>query len=351
MNGVIKSDEFYIWDNWGYMTAEGNIHIHAQYCERNLCQSPEDRYWNAKIQHFVSTDQGESFTDKGTVVDTSRENDDFDSYNIWSGCAYELKDGRVISLYTGLSSPTKSLSGNRKYTLQSIGAAISEDGGKTFTKESEPIISPTRDYELLKDLGYYLGPKESLGEIDDPDGTFMCLRDPELFIEGTTIHMLFACKVSCEDVSSGIKNGVGHVIIKDFDNLGSIEIMKPLFVAEETDYNQLELPGLIKHDSRYFLIVSTTNLEYIGQADTDVEKTVRIFVTDHLENGVWQPFGDEGEHIFIDSKKDGIYGPKIVHNYKIDEMFCFRPFVVGETYAPKTIGISIETNRAKIMTI
>lgn len=349
MNGKIESDTFYVWDNWGYMSKAGDLHIHAQYCEKHLCEVPEDRYWHAKIQHFVSMDKGESFMNRGTVIDVSKDSEHFDAFNIWSGCVYELDDGRVMSLYTGLSSSDKRLAGNRRCALQSIGLAISHDGGVSFTKNPEPIISPIRDYELLRRLGYFLGPKESLGEIDDPDGTFMCLRDPELFVEDETIHMIFACKVACKGVSSGIRNGVGHAVIKDFNNLSSIEIMRPIFVAKETDYNQLELPGLFKAGAKYYLVVSTTNLEYIGQPDTEVEKTVRIFVTDNLQTNQWNPFGDEGSHIILNSSRDGIYGPKIIHNYMKDVHYCFRPFVVGETFAPRSIGIQLLEDKAKII--
>ncbi len=43
------------------------------------------------------------------------------------------------------------------------------------------------------------------------------------------------------------------------------------------DYNQLELPGMVCHNDKYFLILSTTKLDYIGQPDTEVVKTVRIY--------------------------------------------------------------------------
>lgn len=348
MNGTIKSDTFYVWDNWGYVNQKGEWHIYAQYCEKSLCGLPEDRYWNARIQHFVSSDQGESFVNVGTAINISQDPSQFDAFNIWSGCAYELDTGKVISLYTGLARGSKRLKGHRRYTLQSIGGAISTDGGASFKKIHEPLISPIRDYEKMKELGYYLGPKSTLGEIDDPDGTFMCLRDPEVFVDDAGIHVLFACKVKCTETQNDIRNGVGHAIISDGDSL-TLEIKEPIFIAKETDYNQLELPGLFKSNGRYYLIVSTTKLEYIGQPDTDAMKTVRLYYTDKLDGREWEPFGDCGRHIILNSKRDGIYGPKILHNHMIEGLHCFRPFVVGETFAPRSIGIKLETQMAKVI--
>lgn len=61
MNGMIKSDEYYVWDNWGFVSEDGILHIYAQYCEKSICLRQEDRYWNVHIEHFISRDQGATF--------------------------------------------------------------------------------------------------------------------------------------------------------------------------------------------------------------------------------------------------------------------------------------------------
>lgn len=343
MNGVIKSEDFYIWDNWGYMD-DKRLHIHAQYCEKSKCKNPEDRYWNVRIEHFISDDYGETFEHIGTAIDVSSDKNLFDAYNIWSGCAVKTEKQKVLTLYTGLKYGDHTLASERKYALQSIGMALSTDDGITFQKVSEPLICPNRDYDKMNNLGYYLGPQETLGMIDDPDGTFMCLRDPEVFIQEGIIHLIFGCKVRTSiNGKLVIKNGVGHGILHKIDSIESFELLPPIFVSNEMDYNQLELPGMIYYKRSYYLIISTTKLDYIGQPDTEVDKTVRMYKTSNLvDRDAWQPYGKNGRHIILDTKKDQLYGPKLIHNWSDNGVFFLRPFIVGKTFAPRTIGISLQ---------
>jgi len=350
MNGMIQSDNYYIWDNWGFVSEEGILHIYAQFCEKDLCTLPEDRYWNVHIEHFISCDHGATFEKCGPVIEKSTDPQMFDSYNIWSGSTFPLKSGKVLGFYTGLQLPGEPLPEQRKFALQSIGLAVSGDGGYTFTKLQEPLISPIRDYELLIGKGYFLGPKKTLGAIDDPDGTFMCLRDPEVFQEGDTIHIIFGAKaVKSVDGKAELRNAVGHAIIRDVDNPESIELQEPIFIANEKDYNQLELPNLIRWNDMYYLVISTTRYEYFGQTDMETEKTVRVYTSGKLADGEWEPCGGEGRHIILSNKADNLYGPKLIHQQEKGGVFHFRPFVVGETYAPPTIGIDLRGRVPKVI--
>jgi hypothetical protein len=62
----------------------------------------EDRYWKARIRHFVSADDGETWEDCCTAIDINENKDAFNSYVIWSGSVLTLEDGRVLAAYTGL---------------------------------------------------------------------------------------------------------------------------------------------------------------------------------------------------------------------------------------------------------
>lgn len=359
MNGIIQSEDFYVWDNWGFIDEGGVWHIYAQYCDRSLCEEPEDRYWNAHIEHFTSADQGQTFQHEGPSIEKSLEEKDFDSYNIWSGCAYPLSNGRILGLYTGLQMPDHSLQNfleknNRKFALQSIGVAISEDGGYTFIKNEKPLISPILHHQELLEKGYYLGDLETLGAIDDPDGTFMCLRDPEVLQEEEQIHVFFGAKATINMAGHEvIRNAVGHAILRSFrDEQGNFEdvtIQKPLFIAKENDYNQLELPNVVKWEGTYYLIVSTTKIDYIGQSDMDVDKTVRIYKSNQLIDGEWEPYGNEGRHIVLSNKIHRLYGPKVLHQKNASNIVLLRPFVVGEPYAPPTIQLDLSGNEPRLI--
>jgi hypothetical protein len=137
--------------------------------------------------------------------------------------------------------------------------AISYDGGYTFERMEQPVISAKLHYEELIRNGYYFGPKETLGMIDELDGTFMTLRDHFLYMEEGILHIFFGIKAAIS-INGGyeIKNAIGHAEIRDCDNWKSREICEPIFVTNEQGFNQCELSNLVKRGDLKIFCFSDT---------------------------------------------------------------------------------------------
>jgi hypothetical protein len=345
---IIQSPDFYVWDNWGFIALDGRIHIYAQYCPKATCQAQEDRYWQAVIRHFCSEDEGLHWYDCATALAINPDRDAFDSYVIWSGSTLPLADGRVLMAYTGLQAPKVTQINSRRLALQSIGLAMSYDGGYTFARPAQPLISAARQYDELRRLGYYFGPKETLGMIDEPDGTFMTLRDPFLFMEDEILHIFFGAKMDAgNDGQTRIINAVGHAVITNINRLDQCTLCRPIRFSNETDFNQCELPNVFRRGAYYYLIISATYLHYIGEPDTDVDKTVRIYRSQDIESG-WEPFGENGKHIILENKRDHLYGLNILYDPSQSSQLQGRAFVVGESYMPATIQLRINADQVEI---
>ncbi len=347
---IIQSPDFYVWDNWGFLAQDGRTHIYAQYCPKASCPTPEDRYWQAEIHHFYSDDSGETWFDGGTALAINPDPNSFDAYVIWSGSALPLDDGRILMAYTGLKAPEPdSVPAGRRFAQQSIGLAVSDDGGFTFSRQGKPLVSAVLHYDELRQLGYYFGPKETLGLIDDPDGTFMTLRDPFLMLEDGILHIFFGAKKSILiDGQEKIRNAIGHACITDHGRLDQRVICRPISFSDESDFNQCELPNVFKRGEYYYLIVSATLLHYIGEPDTDVDKTVRIYRSKAIDSG-WEPFGADGSHIILENKRDHLYGLNILYDASESNNLSGRAFVVGESFMPATIGLRLEKDHAEIV--
>jgi hypothetical protein len=333
-NAHITSDDWYLWDNYGYIE-DRVTHIYAQAADKNNCEKAEDRYWKAYWRHFISYDDGRTWIDEGPAIHCRKGEAVYDSLNIWSGSVLPRDDGIKMAAYTGLE--------EGKLALQSIAIAISNDG-YLFQRvnNDRPLLSAFLDYEQFISKGYYFGPKETIGNIDrEEDGTFLCLRDPFLFPDKNgKIHIFYGAKAWKDGT---IVRAVGHAIFKDPKQIHEVEILPPIFVPDGETFNQLELPNVFQRDGKYYLVISTTNLAYIGQPDIEAQKTVRIYFSEFLDRN-WKPYGDNGQHIII-TPETRLYGLNVLNTCdKQDNPIICRAFIVGESSIPPSIIIKVEGN-------
>jgi hypothetical protein len=327
----IASDDWYLWDNCGYVEA-GVTHIYAQAADRRMCATPEDRYWRAYWRHFTSQDDGWTWVDEGPALWPRLEPGAYDGYNIWSGSVLLEPGGRKIAAYTGLESG--------KLALQSIALAVSDDG-HAFQRVSDerPLISATRDYDELTALGYYLGRRSTLGdEAREVDGTFLCLRDPYLFADTDgSLHLFFGAKAR---VDRDVVRAVGHGVVASGRDGWRVELLPPLHVPDADEFNQLELPNVVRRGDTYYLVISTTNLAYIGQPDAQAEKSVRIYRSERLD-GAWHRFGGGGRHVLL-TPDSRLYGLSIVcDRAQASGLLTCRAFWVGETSLPPSFRLDV----------
>ena len=331
----IVSDEWYLWDNYGYSDS-GVIHVYAQAADKKTCASQEERYWSAYWRHFVSDDGGLTWSDEGPALCPGDEPEAHDSYTIWSGSVLKCGDGTVMAAYTGLQSGA--------LALQSIAVAVSVDGYQ-FEKVSPapPLLSVLHDYDELRSRGYYLGPRATIGNIErEADGTFLCFRDPFLFVDsdGQT-HLFFGAKAAR---GKSAVNALGHAIFTDAAQMSAVEVLPPQHVPDAGEFNLLELPNIVVRDGVYYLIVSTSRLGHMGQPDLEAHKSVRIYRSGNLR-GPWEPYGAEGTHILLrpESRLHGLNA--INDSSSVDTTLACRAFWVGESWLPPSLKLRLGGDR------
>jgi hypothetical protein len=326
----IASPGWHLWDTAGYKQ-DGVTHIYAQAAERMPGEPPEARYWRAYWRHFSSADDGHTWIDEGPALCPQSGNGPRDPKAIWSGSVVVLPDGRKLAAYTGLAAG--------HLALQSISLAASDDGSQ-FVRlaDARPLLSPVRDYDRLRDLGYYLGERATLGDVaSEADGTFMALRDPFLFWHDSQLHMLFGAKAVD---GSSVTRAVGHAIVRDPIADAECELLPPIRVPDGHEFNMLELPNIVRHDGLHYLVVSTAQLAHIGQSDLETQRSVRIYRSEALETG-WRPYGDAGTHVILDPESR-LYGLSF-----IGEQGCAggtiscRAFWVDDTTLPPSLQLTI----------
>ena len=333
----IASPRWHLWDNAGYKQ-DGVTHIYAQAAERMPGERREGRYWRAYWRHFTSADEGHTWVDEGAALRPRADSGTPDAKAIWSGSVTVLPDGRKLAAYTGLAAG--------RLALQSISLAISDDGSE-FVRlaESRPLLSPISDYDRLRDLGYYLGDRATLGDdASEADGTFMALRDPFLFRHDGQLHMLFGAKAGN---GPSVTRAVGHAIIRDVVADAECELLPPIEVPDGHEFNMLEVPNVIRHDGLFYLVISTAQLAHLGQSDLGMRRSVRIYRSAALGTG-WRPYGDAGAHVIL-GPESRLYGLSVIgeQDGAGDTVTC-RAFWVDDTTLPPSLRLTISGGAPKL---
>lgn len=364
IEGMIFDQRFYAWDSVGFETylrpehksgfinlginyndlgisdhdfLSGKIRIimkYSQFCRVTDCIDykgilvPERMYFNARYALFFSIDQGMTWKFGGIPIGPSKWNDyGPDSGVIWSGSFLPSSDGTVLCAYTSV--PKKPPIGSKTelsdYVLQNIMGAKSSDGGFTFVKIKEPLISAIRDYEKLREVGYYFGNSEMLGLENDPDGTHMTLRDMQLVRrDDGSLWGYFAAKSVSEKNKSGVEPCVGQVRFRNSKRLEEgVEVVgRPMLLPNEenSDFNQLECPNILKNkDGETIVVASLAQHWEIGQSERNAVKEVKVYKADGLEDGSLgdlRAYGnaDEDGNILLTNREHGLYALCTIFN-------------------------------------
>jgi len=93
-NGI-HHPEFWLWDSWTCTDVQG-LHLYCLALSKTDASgaaiTPPDRNKHQfHIRHFVSLDQGNSWTDHGPVLQPGQIADGSDARNVWSGsvCSHQ----------------------------------------------------------------------------------------------------------------------------------------------------------------------------------------------------------------------------------------------------------------------
>ncbi|NNC99732.1 MAG: hypothetical protein HKN85_06090 [Gammaproteobacteria bacterium] len=288
--GGIDHPEVYLWDVWS--SQEGtDLHL---YClavsrkdEHGKVFPPELRNQRSfHIRHFISRDDGQTWTDQGCFQKVQDGAGKFDSKSIWSGSILSLADGRQLTAYTGIREQGPTL-----LFQQSLGLSISADWQHIIPGSQHVISDPLTDWHPITELGYFLGELSSLGHKDgEADGPILAWRDPFLFHGDGEIHLFWSAKMGSR------KSALGHAILSETESGFEVQKMyPPVAMPDGDEYTQLELPKILHDDAndRFLLLVSSCNRLHERQSDEEADKRMRLYQAKSLE-GPWHKYGHQG---------------------------------------------------------
>lgn len=270
--GVYTVPGQYIWDSW-IVEDEGILHRYA--LSASIEYKPNDRHQHAFVRHAVSTDNGDSWEDKGPAVVPNVEAI-WPDHVIWTSSILLRKDApegkEFLMFITGRS--------KKDGWTQRIGLCRSKDGFE-FSKP-QAILEPEER------LGY---------DTTDDDGIIMAWRDPNVMLHPDTgeWHMFFSAKLRDEDGKP--RPTVGHAIAEN-EALDKWKLQPPLRLPHY--YRQLEVPYMIHREGRFYLFVSTQNYP-LKENNRDKQADYRGYMSEQI-TGPWKS---------VHSHKDKIYGHKI----------------------------------------
>lgn len=283
--GAINHPDLYLWDSWTYSEA-GSHHLYTLALSRVLKDGislrPEERNdYPFHFRHFVSRDDGLSWVDQGSVLTPSNEATSYYGRNVWSGSATRLPGGRILMGFTGL----RHVDPQHPF-LQSIGLAMSRDGATFDHIQPTPLSCPQRDYDAILAAGYYLGPKDKLGNKDGEEGgPILAWRDPYTFVDHDgQIQCFWSAKISPK---VGV---IAHATLIESSAGFEIETLHPPITLPDGDtITQAEVPKVYFDPvaEAYYCLVSACDRLYEGQNDSEVSKTLRLYKSSTLR-GPWE---------------------------------------------------------------
>ena len=319
-NGI-RHPKLFLWDAWSY-EEDGVIHLYclavSRFKKDGTAIQPEERnFYPFHMRHFSSVDEGNSWKDQGHLLTASPGEGRHDSRSIWSGSIERLADGRKLVAYTGLSEL-----GNQRTFLQNIALAISKDGNSIAELGIAPLSSPVDDWDKITQQGYFLDIPERIGHKDGENGgPILAWRDPYIFIDAQQrIHLFWAAKITA------LKNAMAHALLEKEGSLFRIaKLYPPTTLPDGEEFTQLELPKIHfdKLKGIYYLIVSSCNRLYEGQADDEVDKCVRLYKATSLD-GPWEPWGVKGSIVI---REEHLFGLTVIKtDFENDRLLCMAPY-------------------------
>lgn len=316
-NGI-RHSSLYLWDAWSYLEADV-MHLYCLAISRlkpdgTPLQPIERNSFPFHIRHFTSEDDGKSWTDEGRFLELGKWPEPHHLRTIWSGSVEPMPDGKKMVAFTGVEKVDQ-----EHNFLQNIALAMSSDGYTIDQIADTAISCPRRDWADITRLGYYLDSPEKLGNNEGEEGgPILAWRDPFIFLDkDEKINLFWGGKVSPTEsalVRAEIqKNGSQYKISKLFP---------PSTMPDGNEFTQLELPKVLFDNEKgwYYLIVSTCNRLYEGQADTEVDKGVRIYKSKSLD-GPWEALGAKILSV------ENLFGPTVLKtDFKNNRLLCIAPY-------------------------
>ena len=273
--GEIRHPDLWLWDSWTTQDEE-NIHLYCLALARSNTDGievqPADRnLYPFHVRHFFSKDKATTWKDLGVSVIPGRVMDGADARNIWSGSILKLRNGKHAFGFTGI----RELPEGRSF-LQSLCVGYGSSFEAMDQSISEPFCCPIRDYKLIRDTGYYLGPIEDIGsQYGEAGGPILAWRDPYLFYDAQSrLRAVWAAKVGPSS------SAIGHAVLRETENMIEMEtLLPPIILPDAENFTQAEVPKIYfdKSTSSYVMMISCCDRRYEGQPDSEVTHGLRLY--------------------------------------------------------------------------
>ena len=284
--GSIRHPLLWLWDSWT-MWDNGALHLYCLALSRtahdgSAIRPPQRNDHGFHVRHFVSTDAGSHWRDLGAVLTPGMAADGADQRNVWSGSVTRLADGDIAFGYTGV----REMGDDRRF-LQTICVGLGSWPGQMDRPPAAAISCPLRDYDMIRDTGYYLAPKPTLGAAaGEEGGPILAWRDPFL-LEGNdgTLHAFWSAK------TRPIEPAIAHAtLVRRGGELVLEKLFPPVTLPDGADFTQAEVPKVYPDPASggYLLLISACSRMFEGQPDSDVRQEQRLYRAPTLA-GPWVP--------------------------------------------------------------
>lgn len=286
----INHPDLWLWDAWTVASGDTLILFTLALARMNKQGAPiapgdRNRY-PFHVRRFDSRDGGASWRDHGAFLSPGDSAGGVMAHNVWSGSAIE-SEGRLLFGFTGVRAPAPGRS-----FLQSICLLPVAHGSATPTPSDTIVLSdPEADYQNIVGAGYYLGPRDNLGDDrGEEGGPILAWRDPFLFARSDgSIDAFWAAK------SSPAAPAVAHARLAKQGDSFHCTLLEPITLPDGDDFTQAEVPKVYRDPSGagYLLLISTCNRLREDQPDEEVMKEMRLYRAAAPE-GPWRPYrGDD----------------------------------------------------------
>ena len=228
------------------------------------------------VRRFRSGDVGETWRDLGAFLSPGAGAGGVASHNVWSGGA--LRTDRLLFGFTGVRAPTP----DRRY-LQSV--CLTEAGAGGASLDGASVLSdPERDHDAIRAMGYFLGPRDTLGSnASEAGGPIMAWRDPYLLEADGALLAFWSAKAaaSVPAVAWGRieRAGAGYRLA---------ELFAPITLPDAGAYTQAEVPKLYRVGEGWRMLVSSCDRVSEAQPASAVTKALRLYAAEAL-GGPWRP--------------------------------------------------------------
>ncbi|MDZ7628986.1 MAG: hypothetical protein U5J99_11365 [Parvularculaceae bacterium] len=286
----INHPDLWLWDAWTVEAGDTltlfTLALSRQNAKGDLITPADRNKYPFHVRRFRSLDGGASWRDQGAFLSPSPAAGEVMAHNIWSGSAI-LSGTRLLFGFTGVRKPAP----GRSFLQTICLLPVAEESAAPKPSDTIVISDPEADYQEIVDAGYYLGPKETLGDDrGEEGGPILAWRDPFLFARADgSIDAFWAAK------TSATAPAVAHARLTRQDDGFDCKLLAPITLPDGDDFTQAEVPKVYRDPggSGYLLLLSTCNRLREDQPDEEVSKDMRLYRSAKPE-GPWRPYrGDD----------------------------------------------------------